>query len=138
MKSLKGAIALVAGATRGAGRAIAIELAAAGAIVYVTGRSTRTVRSTMDRPETIDETVDIITKAGGKAIPIRVDHAVPEEVARLAEQIAGENDGRIDILVNDIWGGDPLAQWGVPFWQHNLEGGLSLVRNALDTHIITS
>ena len=138
MKSLKGAIALVAGATRRAGRAIAIELAAAGAIVYVTGRSTRTVRSTMDRPETIDETADIITKAGGKAIPIRVDHAVPEEVARLAEQIAGENDGRIDILVNDIWGGDPLAQWGVPFWQHNLEGGLSLVRNAVDTHIITS
>jgi NAD(P)-dependent dehydrogenase (short-subunit alcohol dehydrogenase family) len=92
----------------------------------------------MDRPETIDETADIITKAGGKAIPIRVDHAVPEEVARLAEQIAGENDGRIDILVNDIWGGDPLAQWGVPFWQHNLEGGLSLVRNAVDTHIITS
>ena len=138
MESLKGAIALVAGATRGAGRAIAIELAAAGAIVYVTGRSTRTERSTMDRPETIDETAELITKAGGKAVPIRVDHAVPEEVARLVEKIAGENEGRIDILVNDIWGGDPLAQWGVPFWQHNLEGGLSLVRNAVDTHIITS
>ena len=138
MKSLKGAIALVAGATRGAGRAIAIELAAAGAIVYVTGRSTRTVRSAMDRPETIDETAEIITKAEGKAVPIRVDHAVPEEVARLVEWIAGENKGRIDILVNDVWGGDRLALWGVPFWQHNLEGGLSLVRNAVETHIITS
>jgi NAD(P)-dependent dehydrogenase (short-subunit alcohol dehydrogenase family) len=138
MTSLEGTVALVSGATRGAGRAIAIELAAAGAKVYATGRSTRTGRSTMDRPETIEETAEIITKAGGKAVPIRVDHAVPEEVAKLVEWIAGENDGRIDILVNDIWGGDPLAQWGVPFWQHNLEGGLSLVRNAVDTHIITS
>lgn len=138
MASLLGEIALVAGATRGAGRSIAIELAAAGAKVYATGRSTRTGRSTMERPETIDETAEIITKAGGKAVPIRVDHAVPEEVARLVERIAGENEGRIDILVNDIWGGDPLAQWGVPFWQHNLESGLSLVRNGVDTHIITS
>ena len=92
----------------------------------------------MDRPETIDETAELITKAGEKAVPIRVDHAVPEEVAKLVEKIAGENEGRIDILVNDIWGGDPLAQWGMPFWQHNLEDGLSLMRNAVDTHIITS
>jgi NAD(P)-dependent dehydrogenase (short-subunit alcohol dehydrogenase family) len=138
MTSLQGAIALVAGATRGAGRGIAVELAAAGATVYVTGRSTRTSRSPMDRPETIEDTADIIIGRGGKAIPIRVDHSIPDQVALLQERIAEENDGRIDILVNDIWGGDALAQWGVPFWQHDLGHGLALQDNAVSSHIITS
>ena len=138
MSTLKGKVALVAGATRGAGRAIAIELAAAGAKVYVTGRSTRDGRSTMDRKETIEETAEMITTVGWDAIPIRVDHSVPEEVAGSVERIVRENDGRIDILVNDIWGGDPLAQWGVPFWEHNLANGLNLVQNAVNTHVITS
>jgi len=138
MTSLQGAVALVAGATRGAGRAIAIELAIAGATVYATGRSTRQSRSLMNRPETIEDTADIIIGRGGKAIPIRVDHTIPEEVAALVERIAEETDGRIDILVNDIWGGDPLAQWGVPFWQHDLGHGLTLQRNAVSSHIITS
>jgi NAD(P)-dependent dehydrogenase (short-subunit alcohol dehydrogenase family) len=92
----------------------------------------------MDRTETIEETAEMIANSGGEAIPIRVDHSVPEEVARLVDRIAGENDERIDILVNDIWGGDPLAQWGVPFWQHNLADGLNLMQNAVNTHIITS
>ena len=138
MTDLSGKVALVAGGTRGAGRAIAIELAVTGAKVYVTGRSTRAGRSTMDRTETIEETAEMIANSGGEAIPIRVDHSVPEQVARLVDRIAGENDERIDILVNDIWGGDPLAQWGVPFWQHNLANGLNLVQNAVNTHIITS
>jgi NAD(P)-dependent dehydrogenase (short-subunit alcohol dehydrogenase family) len=138
MTSLQGAVALVAGATRGAGRAIAIELAVAGATVYATGRSTRQSRSPMNRPETIEDTADIIIRRGGKAIPIRVDHTIPEEVAVLVERIAEENGGRIDILVNDIWGGDALAQWGVPFWQHDLSHGLILQRNAVSSHIITS
>lgn len=138
MAALDGAVALVAGATRGAGRAIAIELAAAGAKVYGTGRTTNAGRSPMDRPETIEETAEMIVQAGGEAIPVKVDHNVPEEVAGLVERVAQENAGRIDILVNDIWGGDPLAQWGVPFWEHSLENGLRLVQNAVNTHLITS
>ena len=138
MPSLQGAVALVAGATRGAGRAIAIELAAAGATVYATGRSTRQLRSSMNRPETIEETADLIAARGGRAIPIRVDHMVPEEVDALVARIAEEQNGRIDILVNDVWGGDPLAQWGVPFWRHDLSRGIALLRNAIDSHVITS
>jgi len=138
MTDLQGKIALVAGATRGAGRAIAIELALAGVTVYATGRSTRQSRSSMDRPESIEDTADMIIGAGGTAIPIRVDHTIPEEVAALVERIKTENDGQLDILVNDIWGGDPFTEWGVPFWQNNLERGLTLKKNAIDSHIITS
>ncbi len=131
-------VALVAGATRGAGRGIAVELGAAGATVYVTGRTTRAARSPMNRPETIEETADLVTAAGGRAIAVRVDHADATQVARLVERIAREQDGRLDVLVNDVWGGDPLTQWSVPFWRHSLENGLALVRQAVDTHIITS
>ena len=138
MKPLQDKVALVAGATRGAGRAIAIELALAGATTYVTGRSTNGSPSPMNRPETIEETAELIAASGAKAIAVRVDHTQPPEVAALIERIRRERAGRLDILVNDIWGGDPLAQWGVPFWQHHLEAGLLMQRNAVHSHIITS
>jgi NAD(P)-dependent dehydrogenase (short-subunit alcohol dehydrogenase family) len=138
MKSLDKKVALVAGATRGAGRAIAIELGLAGAITYVTGRSTRLSSSPMQRPETIEETAELITAGGGKAIPLRVDHTLPEEVAALMQRIREEQAGRLDILVNDVWGGDPLATWGVTFWEHDLEAGLLMQHNAVHSHIITS
>src|SRR5262245_7169195 len=135
-KSLKGKVALVAGATRGAGRGIAVELGAAGATVYCTGRSVR--GQTTGRPETIDETAELVTIAGGQGIAIRVDHAKPVEVEGLIGRIDKEQHGHLDIVVNDIWGGDELAQWGVQFWAHNLEAGLKMLDRAINTHIITS
>lgn len=135
--NLKGSVALVAGGTRGAGRGIAVELGAAGATVYVTGRTTSTERSPMGRRETIEGTARRVNDAGGVGIPVRVDHARPDEVRALAERI-DDSHGRLDILVNDVWGGDPLTEWDTPFWQHDLANGLALVHNALDTHIITS
>ncbi len=138
MKPLENQVALVAGATRGAGRAIAIELAAAGAFTYVTGRSTRAAQSIMARPETIEETAELIAALGGRAAPVRVDHTEPADVKSLLARVEAEHAGRLDILVNDAWGGDPFAQWGVPFWEHDLENGLSLVRNAVESHVITS
>jgi NAD(P)-dependent dehydrogenase (short-subunit alcohol dehydrogenase family) len=138
MKPLRDKVALVAGATRGAGRAIAIELASAGATIYVTGRSTRGSPSSMQRPETIEETAELIAARGGKAIALGVDHTVSEEVAELVRRIGAEQAGRLDILVNDIWGGDPLAQWGVHFWEHDLEAGLRMQQNAVHSHLITS
>ena len=134
---LKGQVALVAGGTRGAGRGIAVELGAAGATVYVTGRTTREGRSPMNRPETIEETAEMVTARGGRGIAVRVDHSRPEEVDRLVQRIASEQDGRLDIVVNDIWGGDALSEW-VPFWRHDLPNGLRLVEQAVFTHIITS
>lgn len=138
MKALEGRVALVAGATRGAGRAIAIELATAGAFVYASGRSSRGGSSPMHRPEAIEETVELIQARGGRGVHVQVDHTAPEQVRTLVERIAREQDGHLDILVNDVWGGDPLAEWGVPFWEHNLENGLGLIRNALFSHIVTS
>jgi NAD(P)-dependent dehydrogenase (short-subunit alcohol dehydrogenase family) len=135
---LEGRVALVAGGTRGAGRGIAWELGAAGATVYVTGRTTRGLRSPMNRPETIEETAELVTAAGGRGIPVRVDHSQPGEVERLVERIEAHEDGRLDLLVNDIWGGDPLADWSVPFWKQSLDDGLRLVRNGIETHLITS
>jgi NAD(P)-dependent dehydrogenase (short-subunit alcohol dehydrogenase family) len=131
-------VALVAGATRGAGRGIATELGAAGATVYVTGRSTRAARSPMNRPETIEETAELVTAAGGTGIPVQVDHSRPEEVAALVRRVEEEQDGRLDLLVNDIWGGDPLIEWRTPFWEHSLENGLRVLRQAVETHVITS
>lgn len=128
---------MVTGAARGAGRAIAVELGAAGATVYVTGRSGGGQRSPMDRTETIEESAALVDAAGGTGIAVRVDHAVPEEVAALTERIATDH-GRLDILVNDIWGGDRLTEWEVPFWEHDLGNGIDLLRGAIDTHIITS
>ena len=134
---LEGKVALVAGATRGAGRGIAVELGAAGALVYCTGRSTATQRSEMDRPETIEETAELINKEGGKAVAIQVDHLYQAQVRALIERIEREQ-GRLDILVNNIWGGDKFIQWSVPVWEHSLESGLHMLRLAIDTHIITS
>jgi NAD(P)-dependent dehydrogenase (short-subunit alcohol dehydrogenase family) len=136
-KDLNDRIAVVAGGTRGAGRGIAVELGAAGATVYVTGRTTAAERSPLGRPETIEDTARLVDEAGGTGIPVRIDHTEPEEVRTLIERIA-DSHGRLDILVNDVWGGDPLTEWDTPFWQHDLTNGIALLRNAVETHIITS
>jgi NAD(P)-dependent dehydrogenase (short-subunit alcohol dehydrogenase family) len=134
---LEGKVALVAGATRGAGRGTAIALGEAGATVYCTGRSTREQRSEYDRPETIEETAELVTAAGGDGIGLRVDHLVPAEVAALVERIDSEQ-GRLDVLVNDIWGAEQLFEWNKPLWEHDLDKGLRTLRLAVDTHVITS
>ncbi len=135
--SLEGKVALVAGATRGAGRGIAVELGAAGATVYVTGRTTRERQSEYKRPETVEETADLVTAAGGKGIAVPTDHLVSDEVGRLVDRIRSEQ-GRLDILVNDIWGGEKLFEWDKSVWEHNLENGLRLLRLGVDTHLITA
>jgi NAD(P)-dependent dehydrogenase (short-subunit alcohol dehydrogenase family) len=137
LQTLVGKVALVAGATRGAGRQIAVQLGAAGATVYATGRSTRARRSEMNRAETIEETAELVTAAGGRGVAVPVDHLVPEQVEALVRRIDDEQ-GRLDVLVNDVWGGDPLATWHKPVWEQPLEPGLRLLRLAIDTHIITS
>jgi NAD(P)-dependent dehydrogenase (short-subunit alcohol dehydrogenase family) len=136
-RPLAGKVALVAGATRGAGRGIAVELGAAGATVYVTGRSTRARRSEYDRPETIEETAALVSDAGGEGIAVPTDHLEPPQVEALVARIGGEQ-GRLDILVNDIWGGENLIEWNKPIWEHSLEKGLRMLRLAIDTHLITS
>jgi NAD(P)-dependent dehydrogenase (short-subunit alcohol dehydrogenase family) len=135
--SLEGKVALVAGATRGAGRGTAIALGEAGATVYCTGRSTRAQRSEYGRPETIEETAELVGAAGGTGIAVRVDHLVPAEVEALVERIDNEQ-GRLDVLVNDIWGGELLFEWDKPLWEHDLDKGLRVLRLAIDTHLITS
>jgi len=137
MKKLDGQVALVAGATRGAGRGIAVELGAAGATVYVTGRTTRAQRSEYNRPETIEETAELVTSAGGTGIAVQTDHLDPEQVQGLIARIEREQ-GKLDILVNDIWGGENMVEWNVPVWEHSLEQGLRILRLSIDTHIITS
>jgi NAD(P)-dependent dehydrogenase (short-subunit alcohol dehydrogenase family) len=136
MHTLEGRIALVAGATRGAGRGISIELGAAGATVYCTGRSVR--GKTTGRPETIEETAELVTQAGGNGIAVGVDHSRPDKVQELVHRIESEQNGRLDILVNDIWGGDELIKWGVPYWEHSLDDGLRVLNQAIYTHLITS
>ena len=133
---LQGKVALVAGATRAAGRGIAVQLGAAGASVYVTGRSTRAQRSEMNRPETIDETAELVDRAGGTGIAVRVDHLVPTEVESLVQRIRTEQ-GRLHILVNDIWGGTRM-EWNKTVWESDLEYGLRTMRLGIDTHAITS
>jgi NAD(P)-dependent dehydrogenase (short-subunit alcohol dehydrogenase family) len=125
-------IALVTGATRGAGRGIAVGLGEAGATVYCTGRGT-----TYDRPETIEETAARVTAAGGTGVAVRADHNDPDAVEALVARIRDEQ-GRLDVLVNDIWGGEKLFEWATPVWEHDLANGLRLLHNALDTHLITS
>ncbi|GLW24894.1 short-chain dehydrogenase [Microbispora amethystogenes] len=133
---MTGKVALVAGATRGAGRGIAVELGAAGATVYCTGRSSGSGRSEMDRPETIEETAALVDAAGGHGIPVRVDHLVPDEVRALVARIEKEQ-GALHVLVNDIWGATKM-EWDKPVWESDLEYGLHQLRLAVDTHAITS
>ena len=136
-RPLTGKVALVAGATRGAGRGIAVELGAAGATVYVTGRTTRERRSEYDRPETIEDTATLVSEAGGHGIAVPTDHLEPAQVEALVARIARDH-GHLDVLVNDIWGGELLVEWNTPVWKHSLEKGLRLLRLAVDTHLITS
>ncbi len=135
--TLAGKVALVAGATRGAGRGIAVELGAAGATVYCTGRTTAARRSEYGRPETIEETAELVTRAGGQGVAVAADHLDPEQVRALVARIDGEH-GRLDLLVNDIWGGELLFEWEKTVWEHDLERGLRLLRLAVDTHLITN
>jgi NAD(P)-dependent dehydrogenase (short-subunit alcohol dehydrogenase family) len=134
---LDGRVALVAGATRGAGRGTAVALGEAGATVYCTGRSTRGRRSEYDRPETIEETAELVGAAGGVGIAVAVDHLEAGAVEALVRRIDVEQ-GRLDVLVNDIWGGELLFEWATPVWEHDLEKGLRILRLAIDTHLITS
>ena len=135
-RSLSGKVALVAGATRGAGRGIAVQLGAAGATVYVTGRTTRAGRSEMNRPETIEETAALVDAAGGRGIAVPVDHLVPDQVRGLVARIEAEQ-GALHVLVNDIWGATTM-EWNMTVWESSLELGLRTLRLAVDTHAITS
>ncbi len=139
--ALRGRVAVVAGATRGAGRGIAAALGEVGATVICTGRSTRQRRSEYDRPETIEETAELVTSLGGAGIAIAVDHLEPDQVDGLAQRIRAEH-GHIDVLVNDIWGAEtlkgPPSEWNRPIWEHDLATGLRILRLAIDTHLITA
>ena len=135
-KPLAGKVALVAGATRGAGRGIATQLGVAGATVYVTGRTTRHRRSEMNRPETIEETAALVDTAGGRGIAVQVDHLVPDQVRALVDRIKQEQ-GALHVLVNDIWGATRM-EWNKTVWESDLEYGLRTLRLAVDTHAITS
>lgn len=141
--ALSGRVAVVAGATRGAGRGIAAALGEAGATVICTGRtsSVRSLKSDYDRSETIEETAELVTSLGGTGIAIPMDHLVPDESQKLSERLKNEF-GKIDILVNDIWGAEVLkggpAEWNTPVWELDLAKGLRILRLAIDTHIITS
>jgi NAD(P)-dependent dehydrogenase (short-subunit alcohol dehydrogenase family) len=154
---LKGRVALVAGATRGVGRGIALALGEAGATVYCTGRSSRTKKARLsqklrpgsakarqtfpadyykNRPETIEETAEMVSARGGKGIPVVVDHLEPERVEKLIAKIRREQ-GRLDFLVNDI-SESAEHEFGKTFWQVDLDRGFAMFRNAVHTHIITS
>ncbi len=137
MKPLEGQVAVVAGATRGAGRGIASMLGEAGATVYCTGRSVRGRPATAGRPETIEETAELVTELGGRGVWVQVDHSVEEQVEALFARVK-RDEGRLDVLVNDVWGGDALTEWGKPFWELSCQKGLAMLGQAVHTHIITS
>ncbi len=147
MQPLKGKIALVAGATRGAGRGIACMLGEAGATVYCTGRSSRGkvivpageggAFNLAHRPETIEETAEMVNVYGGVGIPVQVDHTDEAQVKALFARVKAEQ-GRLDVLVNDVWGGDELTEWGKPFWELDVEKGLLMQQRAVHSHIITA
>jgi NAD(P)-dependent dehydrogenase (short-subunit alcohol dehydrogenase family) len=139
--ALRGRVAVVAGATRGAGRGIAAALGEAGATVICTARSTRAARSEYDRPETIEETAELVASLGGKGVAIQVDHLEHDQVERLATRLRDEY-GHIDVLVNDIWGAEVLKgepkDWNTPIWKHDIDKGLRILRLAIETHLVTS
>jgi len=142
--ALRGRVAVVAGATRGAGRGIAAALGEAGATVVCTGRSSAAGGGTSDyagRPETIEETAELVTSLGGQGIAIQADHLDPQQVRALADRVRREHGG-IDVLVNDIWGAERLkgapAEWNTPVWDHDLDAGLRILRLGVETHLITS
>jgi NAD(P)-dependent dehydrogenase (short-subunit alcohol dehydrogenase family) len=141
--ALHGRVAVVAGATRGAGRGIAAALGETGATVICTGRSSLSgnAQSDYDRPETIEETAELVTSLGGVGIPVQVDHLDIAQVQALADRIRDDH-GAIDILVNDIWGAEVLKghppTWNRPIWEHSLDDGLRILRLAIDTHLITA
>ena len=137
-KPLQGKVAVVAGATRGAGRGIAVELGAAGATVYCTGRSVRGRASPSGRPETIDGTAERVTAAGGVGMAVQTDHLMEDQVKALFARVAREQDERLDILVNDIWGGEDQTEWGKPSWETDAPQGLAVLVNAVHTHLLTS
>jgi NAD(P)-dependent dehydrogenase (short-subunit alcohol dehydrogenase family) len=141
LDALRGKVAVVAGATRGAGRGIAVALGEAGATVICTGRTTRTQRSEYDRPETIEETAALVSQVGGVGIARRVDHLEAEQVQQLRNELEAKY-GQIDVLVNDIWGAEVLkggpAEWNTPIWEHDLDKGLRIVRLGVETHLVTS
>ena len=134
---LQDRVAVVAGATRGAGRGIARMLGAAGATVYCTGRSVRGRPATAGRPETIEETAEMVAAEGGRGIAVRTDHTIEPEVERLFARVRAEQ-GRLDVLVNDVWGGDALTEWGSPFWELSVPRGLQLLERAVHSHVITN
>ncbi|MBK0867310.1 SDR family oxidoreductase [Saccharopolyspora sp. HNM0986] len=133
---LQGKVALVAGATRGAGRGIAVELGAAGATVYGTGRTTREQQSDYGRAETIEDTARLVDAAGGEGIAVRADHTQPDEVREVVARIESER-GRLDLLVNDL-GGEHLTDWHKPVWEHSLRIGIDRLRVGIEAHLITS
>lgn len=148
MKTLEGQVAVVTGATRGAGRGIACMLGEAGATVYCTGRSSGPGRMNThqtgdaafrldNRPETIEETAQMVNTFGGTGIPVQVDHTIEEQVTALFARVRTEQ-GRLDILVDDVWGGDELSEWGKPFWELDLEKGRLMLERAIWSHIITA
>ena len=136
-RPLDGKVALVAGATRGAGRGIACMLGAAGAVVYCTGRTGAGQASPLGRPETIEETAALVDGEGGEGVAVRTDHTREEEVAALIARVEKER-GRLDILVNDIWGGDPMIDWGAKFWQLDIGTVRALVEQAVVSHLVTT
>ncbi|GAA1196420.1 SDR family oxidoreductase [Prauserella alba] len=133
---LEGKVAVVTGATRGCGRAIAVELGRAGATVFAAGRTTREHASPMGRPETIEGTAELVEQAGGRGIPVRCDFADVTDVDGLVARVEAEADGRIDVLVDDVWGGDPYADFDNAYWESSLDNALTLVRGGLETHLI--
>lgn len=134
--SLSDKVGVVSGATRGCGRAIAVELGRLGATVYVTGRSTRESVSEMQRHETIEETAELVDAAGGHAIAVRCDFTSVSDVDALRRQLESETGGRLDFFIDDVWGGDPFVDFNNAYWNSNLEGALHVVHNAIDTHLI--
>lgn len=134
-KDLAGKVAVVAGATRGAGRAIATALGERGATVYCTGRSTKSTPGS--RPETLEETAALVDAAGGKGVVVRADHTVEADVVALADKVKAEAGG-VDVLVNDIWGGEKLMEFGTPFWKCSIEKGRTMLERAVLSHMITA